>query len=54
LEDGNVSIEKQKNEKIFLSEPGNNVFIAPSPIHKLGLFVIKDYPKHTTMVEYVG
>lgn len=52
LED--ASVDKQKNEKFFLTEPGDNVFIAPSPIHKLGLFSKHAQPRKTTMVEYIG
>jgi hypothetical protein len=32
------TIETKKQEPIILTEPGDNVFIGPSPIHKLGLF----------------
>lgn len=30
------------------------MFIAPSKIHKLGLFARKSVKKHTIMIEYIG
>ena len=34
--------------------PNNNVYIAPSKIDRLGLFIRNQTRKHTIVVEYIG
>ena len=44
-----------KNEpSLLIKEPSNQVYIAPSKIHKLGLFTQVALKKNSVVVEYMG
>jgi SET domain-containing protein len=43
-----------KPDNFVITEPKNQVFIAPSKIHKLGLFTRNFSPKNTILIEYIG
>jgi SET domain-containing protein len=43
-----------KQDNFLIKEPTNNVYIAPSQIDKLGLFIRSYTKKNTIVVEYIG
>lgn len=43
-----------KPEVFVVRDPTNDVYIAPSKIHKLGLFLKKRTNKNAIVIEYIG
>lgn len=43
-----------EQEPNISNQPINDVYIAPSHIDRLGLFIGRSVPKYTTVIEYVG
>ena len=44
-----------KKEQVFIvKEPTNDVYVAPSKIDRLGLFINKNTKKGTIVTEYIG
>jgi hypothetical protein len=51
--DDNTAAPKD-NTNIPIREPTNDVYVAPSKIDRLGLFLNKFSKKHTIVTEYIG